>query len=253
MDNLTIKVINLDRRPERWDIFLKKQKNTALQKYNAERFSAINGVDILEDIGKKKLTGDPIFKLLSKLNTEIAKGELGCLLSHYFVFKEIMLDDNLQENDLVLVFEDDVFFTDYDIQKYLNHIDEFIKTNTFDILYVSGRWKPHYIPKNLSFFDRKSRHMFLRMNGSGYDWDRGNIAYILTKNGAKKFYHNVLNYFEKNKIWTAIDKIVPIKNENIVSYDFFPHIFYSPVDYQTDIQCDNMNNTIKSTELNKLC
>jgi GR25 family glycosyltransferase involved in LPS biosynthesis len=246
-----IKVINLDKRPQRFTTFMSGLNRTALNSINVSRFSAIDGSNLVDDLIAKGLKSDPIFKLLSDLNTSIPRGELGCLLSHYFVLREIEQNDSLHDNDYVLIFEDDVLFTDYDLTKYFEHIDEFIKANInkADLIYVTGRWTPHFISKKMHFFERKSKHFFLRKTGSGYDWDRGAVAYICTKDGAKKIIDRILNYFKVEKNWKAVDNIFLLTNDNIMCYDFFPHIFYCLPDVDTDIQGHHLGNKINTNEL----
>lgn len=245
-----IKVINLDKRPERFESFIKNVQNSNLSNHNIERFSAINGLDIINDIQNKNLNNDPIFETLINLNINIPRGELGCLLSHYFILKEISQNSDLNDDDLVLIFEDDVFFTDYDDNKFFEHIEEFTKTNQVDLLFVSGRWQRHFIARSMNFFERKSKHFFKRIGGQGYDWDRCAPAYICTKKGAHKMYLRVLNTFKEKKRWIAIDNIYSLSTIDVNVYDFFPHIYYAKPDYQTDIQGHNLSNKINTLELN---
>jgi GR25 family glycosyltransferase involved in LPS biosynthesis len=249
-----IKVINLDKRPQRFKTFMSGLKNTALNNIKVERFSAIDGSNLVDDLKSKGLKGDPIFKTLIDLNMSIPRGELGCLLSHYFVLREIEQNEYMQDNDYVLIYEDDVFFTDYDVTKYFEHIDEFVKETEVDLIYVSGRWRQHFLPSSngMSFFERKSKHFFLRKNGNGHDWDRCTPAFIYTKVGAKKIINRILNYFIVTKRWNAIDNILSLTNDNVVCYDFFPHIFYAKPDFETDVQGQNLANKINTNELNEL-
>jgi GR25 family glycosyltransferase involved in LPS biosynthesis len=244
-----IKVINLDKRPERLNTFNANIQNSILKTIPVERFSAINGIDLINDIKTKQLNDDPIFEALNKLNIIVPKGELGCLLSHYFVLKEVIQNDKLSDNDYVLIFEDDVFFTDYDQTKYFEHIDEFIKSNQVDFVFVSGRWQPHFIAKSMNFFERKSKHFFQRKAGKGYDWDRCAPAYICTKEGARKMYMRVLSQFADKKQWMAIDNIYSMSTSNVVTYDFFPHIYYCKPDYQTDIQGHHLSDKIQTHDI----
>lgn len=248
----SIKVINLDKRPERFESFMKSIQNTNLKNHVVERFSAINGTNLIDDIKTKNLFDDPIFVALSSLNINIPRGELGCLLSHYFILKEISQNADLNDNDLVLIFEDDVFFTDYDDNKFFGHIEEFANTNQLDFVFVSGRWQKHFMARSMNFFDRKSKHFFKRIGGQGYDWDRCAPAYICTKKGARKMYLRVLNQFKENKQWKAIDNIYSLSTLNINTYDFFPHIYYSQPDYQTDIQGQHLSNKINSSKFANL-
>lgn len=244
-----IKVVNLDKRQERFVTFMNQLQNSNLSNHAVERFSAIDGLNIINDLKTKKLEGDPIFSALLSINLNIPKGELGCLLSHYFVLKEISQNVLLNNDDLVLIFEDDVFFTDYDNNKFFEHIEEFTKTNQVDFVFISGRWQKHFIPRNMNFFERKSKHFFKRIGGNGYDWDRCAPAYICTKEGATKMCSRVIEQIKEKKQWMAIDNIYSLFTPNINVYDFFPHIYYAKPDYQTDIQGHNLSNKIHTSEL----
>lgn len=244
-----IRVINLDKRPERLNNFYKSIDVSKLDKTLIRKFSAIDGHNLINDIKMKGFENDPIFEVLRNLDISVPKGELGCLLSHYFVLREIQTNGNLNDNDYVLIFEDDVHLTNYDETTYFEHIDEFINTNDVDFIFVSGRWKPHFIPKSMNFFERKSKHFFKRVSGQGHDWDRCAPAYICTKKGAIKMCERVLAQFKDNRKWIAIDNIYSIASIDLITYDFFPHIYYSVPDYQTDIQGVHLKSKINLKEL----
>lgn len=246
-----IKVINLDRRKDRYDEFVSKFNhiNDINDCYFKDiplfRVSAINGIDLIKDLKDKGLYDDPIIKSIHNLTREIPKAVLGCFLSHYFTIKEISKELN-DDNDYVIILEDDVFFTDSDLKRSFDHIDNFIKTNDVDLVYLSGRFTEHFVPRNTSFFEKKSSNLFLRLKGKGYDWDRTAVSYLITKKGSEKIYKYILNYVDSNN-FEAIDNILINCRGNI--YDFFPHLFYCKPDYNTDIQKHNLKNTIHTNFL----
>jgi hypothetical protein len=142
----------------------------------------------------------------------------------------------------------------YDItrENTFNNIDDFIKSNDVDILYVAGRWIPNYVPKNMSFFEKKSNYFYKRINGNGNDWDRCASGYICTKKGSQKLCDKIITYFNNKKKWCAIDNIYVISCNNIIAYDFFPHIYYAKINYNTDVQGINIMNTINTNIFNLL-
>ena len=72
-----IKIINLDRRKDRMDTMLENLEKTSFRNYPIERFSAINGINLIEDINQK-LDNDIIWKIFCGLKKgDIAKGQLG--------------------------------------------------------------------------------------------------------------------------------------------------------------------------------
>jgi GR25 family glycosyltransferase involved in LPS biosynthesis len=87
-------VINLDRRPERWE---KTKKLCDKQNLVVNRFSAIDGWT-LSDLDVKKLMGNYEIRL--------RKGTIGCLLSHVSILKEAY---NRGYNT-IWIMEDDVEF-----------------------------------------------------------------------------------------------------------------------------------------------
>ena len=82
-------VINLDRRPERYNEFLNRIPfNSSI----CERFSAIDG------------------KTITKHSAKENPYVMGCHQSHKKILEIVMDDDALSDDDFVIIFEDDVFF-----------------------------------------------------------------------------------------------------------------------------------------------
>jgi GR25 family glycosyltransferase involved in LPS biosynthesis len=106
-----IYVINLDRRPDRYETFKKEISKYGIE--NVERFSAIDGVTLMSN------------------NIPLLSGELGILETHLEIIKKCR-EDNLQN---VLIMEDDVYFTD-EILK----IDEYMSSTPKDweFIYFGG-------------------------------------------------------------------------------------------------------------------
>ena len=106
-----IYVINLDRRPDRFETFKKE-----LSKYDindVEKFSAIDGSKI------------------EIINSPILSGELGVLESHLEIIRKCK-EENIKN---VLILEDDVYFTD----EVLNLDDYMSKVpSDWDFIYFGG-------------------------------------------------------------------------------------------------------------------
>lgn len=121
-------------------------------------------------------------------------GEIGCALSHYSIWKEIvdLVDNNkLSRECRVLILEDDVVFSDDFMDKLISYTNE---TNSeYDMLYI------HRKPFNLTGETKISTHIN-KANRSYWT-----CAYILTYNGAKKI--SETNYL-KNLI--PVDEYIPI-------------------------------------------
>jgi GR25 family glycosyltransferase involved in LPS biosynthesis len=97
-------VINLDRRPDRW-----KEATATLKKYgfqNIERISAVDGKLIDSDHVKTLLhptAYDSLGKVRSKHEDLGSLGSVGCYLSHYKTWNEI-----LKNNTPAIIVEDDI-------------------------------------------------------------------------------------------------------------------------------------------------
>lgn len=252
-----IRYINLDKDVNRNINFLKKIN---IFNYDTlKRFSAINGYDLIKDIKNKNYIYDEIFKILFDKNIDYSKGELGCILSHYFLLKEIKIDNNIQENDLIMIFEDDIIINSkINITEKINNIIEFTKkNNNWDIIYNGGRWNENFIPKCKELFEQKYKDVYLRIknndiinNNNNYDWDRCTFSFIINKKNIDNIINGILLYL-KNNSYLPIDHILTHIN-NINSYDQFPHMIYSYVNSESNIQGELLNNKIKFSDLNNL-
>ena len=60
-------------------------------------------------LSKNNYNNDPLISILKNKNVKYKCGELGCILSHYFLLREIALDDMLNNDSVIFIFEDDFF------------------------------------------------------------------------------------------------------------------------------------------------
>ena len=236
-----IKIINLDRRKDRIDIMLQNLKKTSFGNYPIERFSAINGINLIEDIKNKNLDNDIIWKVLTEVNKiNIPKGQLGCFLSHYFLLKKIWMDSTIDLNQMVIIMEDDVHFSKNDYSKEISDIINFNKTNMFDLIYISGRFQKNFACSNNKMYKRRTGFIFERLTGRGHAWDRTTNSFIIKK----KSLPIILDFFIKflKKGFEPVDCVFLCSP--IMKFDVFPHLFYSPLNYSTDIQGKHVQDTI---------
>ncbi|KAI1729339.1 glycosyltransferase family 25 (LPS biosynthesis protein) domain-containing protein [Ditylenchus destructor] len=181
-------LINLKRRPER----LRKMTDLAqLLGIDFTIFEAVDGQLLSEDEIKKLkfLPGyeDPYYKRPMK------RGEIGCFLSHYQIWKEIV-DNGLER---VIVFEDDVRFTENATIVLRGTVEDMMKTQkSWDFIYL-GRKKmtapgdEFYVPG----------HQFLSTVSYSY-WTLG---YAISLSGAQK----LLQSKPLEKLM-ALDEFLPI-------------------------------------------
>jgi GR25 family glycosyltransferase involved in LPS biosynthesis len=133
-NNIPIYCINLERSKDRWKKVQKKFKNIKLNKFLAVDGSKLNESDIDYSIIKSDYKTDVNALCDSKikpgLNLKLSKGEFGCSLSHYNLWKKIV-DENIS---ICIIIEDDINptnnFNNY--KKLLNELP-----NDWDIAYIS--------------------------------------------------------------------------------------------------------------------
>ncbi len=123
-------LINLDKRIDRYEITSKLLYKYG---YDFQRFSAIDSILNWDDI---KLYVDdksmqPIENNYRKYHHELSKGAVGCYLSHYKLWMNLL---NSYDNKMI-IFEDDTLptFTYYEIRKTLNKVPK-----NWDIILFGG-------------------------------------------------------------------------------------------------------------------
>jgi hypothetical protein len=106
------------------------------------------------------------------------------------------------------------------------------------MIYLGGRFTQNFIPKNKNFFiPHTLNNFYLRINGRGADWDRTTHNYLIKKINIPNIIKCYLEYFETNQNHSfQVDTFYNSLSNKIKMYDYFPHIFYSPMNYLTDIQ-----------------
>lgn len=103
-----IYLINLKRRPDRLNNFLKNYKESDMKNLNVIKFDAIDGSNI--DVAKCPLSELARAELQQLESTgfrtkhyQLTKGAIGCYLSHVKIWENILKN----ENEVALIFEDD--------------------------------------------------------------------------------------------------------------------------------------------------
>lgn len=249
MENVYACYINLDRRVDRNQTVKNNLVNLGFRNENIKRFSAIDGKNLIEDLKKKNYDQDEIIdsiiESMKRLDKTLSIGEIGCMLSHYFLLKDIYNNSSISENSLIFIFEDDFFIN----QSYLqtksfdtitNEIIDFDKNNNWDLIYLGGRFNQNFIPKpeNFNFFNKINRNIFLRIKGQSWDWDRTTHSYVVKKKNIANIYNLILKNFQSNNLIEQIDSLYNNSTSKILTFDHFPHLFYSPMNWSSDIQHD---------------
>lgn len=245
-------IINLDRRKDKWDEVIKKFKknkklNKELNKENIVRISAFDGYDHQNELKRYNLENHSIIKLLQNYNSMGPKGVFGCIMSHIITLYNILLNDKYGDDDYFCICEDDLFLTkDFnDAFSKLKNSD--LKALNVDFLYLGGRFFEHFDPyedKFVSFDDffikTENPNIFQRtkLKDSHPIWERTTHSYIVRKGICKKLI-NLISMRIPSSIgfsFKPIDWIYHDLVNDIKMFDFFPHLFYSPLNYKTDIQ-----------------
>lgn len=245
MDSVYTRYINLDKRTDRNEDVLKKLISIlGFDVSNIKRFSAIDGNNLIQDLVIKNYICDELIEIIREKKINVKTAELACLLSHYFLLKEIVEDITIPDNSIIFIFEDDFFInTQYlmtikisDIIRVIKNAD-FNKESNWDMIYMGGRFTPNFIPKNKTYFTHIFNNLYKRIYGQGIDWDRTTHNYLVKKSYIKNILKCYLEYFreQKNPVF-QVDSFYNSQTKNLEMYDYFPHIFYSPWNYSTDIQ-----------------
>jgi GR25 family glycosyltransferase involved in LPS biosynthesis len=206
MKNYKIKVVNLKRRNDR-----KKNIETIFNKINFEDYEFYEAVD-----GKNILLTLEIKNLFKNNDFCNRKGFIGCALSHYNIWIDLLKEKDLE---YYIIFEDDIILSEYfninfeKTKKYLKNNLEFI-----DILFLGY----HTYNSNNLDINSYSNDIFTVIPTNKNQYVGGTFSYIITKNGAKK----MLDYIDNNGIKHGIDYLFKI-NQSLNIYEVYPNIVFS--------------------------
>lgn len=249
-------VINLTRRPDRWEQFLKNKNQTILKEENFIRFPAFDGFDYENEIKRFEIENHIIFRFMKQIKLSVPKGVLGCLLSHLMLLQEIINNKDIEDNDYVGIYEDDIFYCDDFDKKY----NEFKKINlsnyNVDFIYLGGRFDKGFDCRysndfNLMFQKTDNPNLIKRkqMIYINFNWDRCTFSFVIRKSICKKLMEIISTLFVKKEVgiikFEAIDYVYTCAFNKINMFDFMPHLYYSPINYNTDIQGNHLTNVIQ--------
>ena len=211
-----IKVVNLERRPDRKEQTIAKFKEQGIVDYKF-----IEAVD-----GEKLDVGVDIIELFKGNDYGSRKGFIGCALSHYNLWKEL-----LQSSDeYYYIMEDDVQI-EPDFHDKIKSID-YLK---YDILFLGysmfSSVREKIEPVDVFSIGRLPMSQYVG----------GTFAYSINRSGAKK----MIDYIEKNGIKHGIDYLFKIIPE-LECYESRPQLCFSEwnengKEIDSDIQ--NMGNS----------
>lgn len=210
-------IINLKHRTDRKEKIINTFKNT---NFNFEFYDAIYGKDLIES--------DEIFKLFQNNNFDYKKGVIGCALSHFNIWKELVNSNN----DFYVVFEDDISICDNFEKRFNDIIQEFL-LNNYEFLNLGKYINYDYFETENSIIKVPQKYLIENNHTNG------TFGYIISKNMANIF----INYINNNSIFVAIDHLIVYmniyKNLNFLKEDLvFAQPFHINNNTDTDIQTD---------------
>jgi len=165
LDKLDIAVINLDRRPDRMAYiykhipFLFRPISFDIRGFTMPGFGGGGGSSILSTMANSGRGYYRRFPAIDGMNLsqhysefpdlldtirdkQRVLGEVGCSLSHYSLWKS---HAKQPKSDMLLVFEDDVMFTERSLDYLNGTIAGLMTTNPrWDVIYIGGQWTPDY-------------------------------------------------------------------------------------------------------------
>ena len=222
-------IINLERRPDRWNTMITKLNNVGITNY--KRFNAIDGKQFKmeETILDLFKVDNPFIPKRAFGHHNYNKAVIGTALSHYNIWLELS-KSNKSNNECILILEDDVNFTNDFIVKWEKLYNSIKDNDEWDTLFLGFTdYVDKYGDYNITP-DIKKLISTKRINGAGL------FAYCIRKKGAIKLIETVKKY----RIQQPIDHFVIDQFDTVYAIKAHPHIITSPVygteTFDTDIQ-----------------
>lgn len=211
-------VINLDRRPDRYETFLKENLKTDLK---FDRYSAVDG-----KILKWTRQMDSIF---DTCDYNYRRGIVGCALSHIDLSIKLTED---KEFDAYLIVEDDIEFTNDFCQKY-NQVLNQLASKDWGICYLGHHYYDSHKNENNQSKTKLPQIEKLSVIESLRKSMGGAFGYLINKKGASV----LLEYISKTGMVNAIDTIQQKTGDLIGLYYSVPNIIFSELEgFVSDIQ-----------------
>lgn len=198
MDKISkIYFINLDRRPDRYEHFLKQCHDNNIQFNKIQRYKALDG-NSYEFNNKEK----GMFKEVDYRTQDFSKRIMGNQLSHYYILKE-MVDKNY---DYIIVFQDDIQLRN-DFKKELEKVMDNIPSDAelVNIAFHKFASYNQFIPWNLNQREEEKEMAKVNVNDGvcilNDTINPCSLGYVVTLKGAKQ----LLNHFNTNGFLRATD------------------------------------------------
>jgi GR25 family glycosyltransferase involved in LPS biosynthesis len=184
-DKLPVRVINLERRPDRLVDF-NERLSTSANPATASKFVRVEGTDGLD------LVMTPEIEHLFRNNDfNFRRGLIGCALSHMSLWQQIADGSD----DMLLIVEDDTTFVPHLRNELVDALGQLPEATDFDLAFLGSlHWETAPDRTGLAPRDRWRPMAWPEFLG-------GTFAYLVTKTGAR----NLLELIERDGIQNGID------------------------------------------------
>ncbi len=206
---LPIRVINLDRRPDRWTGMTERLSSVTDEQTAArfERVAGVNGVDL-------ELTPE-IRHLFRNNDYNFRRGIIGCALSHLALWQTIADGDE----QMMLIAEDDITLVDNFRDRFIHTLGQLPAASEFDLAFLgSHRWD--YASDRTDLTPRDCWRSMVWEDFLG-----GMFSYLVTKTGAR----TLLAIAERDGIQTAIDWFPMRHGSELATLEYIPDLVTSPL------------------------
>ena len=222
-------VINLDRRKDRMEKFL---RNNEFLREKHMRFPAIDGT-------KLKLTPKIARLFASSHNISWRKGVMGCAMSHMTIWQKLL--DDKKEINTYLILEDDAIVNP-ELVSMFNTMHENLPAD-WDVLYLGGVLPPNregfesVIEPVNEFLGRVKKNTLFNEEGSNY-FHFCAYSYILRRSGAEKLMRMCR---EREGCWAPADHLICNSYKNLNIYFTTPLLAGCYQDTDPRYQASNFN------------
>lgn len=202
-------VINLDRRPDRWEKFL-QAKQRSKSTINFIRYPAVDG--------SKLVPTEQLQRIFDGNDYNMREGMVGCAISHIKIYTEIMSDS---DTDIYLILEDDIELCE-NFDSQISSLCEKLSKVDWDMCYLGHHsWNPvskvsedRENPLTIERWDSKK---------SLQESVGGTIGYLINKKGAEK----LLTFLNRVGMINCIDTMQQKSADELQVYYTSPHLVYS--------------------------
>lgn len=204
---LPIKIINLERRPDRKENMIREFEKQGIYLSNEHFIKAVDGKEL-------KLT-EELYELFKGNNFNYRRGIIGCALSHFSIMNELHNSTDLTH---LIVFEDDVKLTN-EIKYSIEIAQQFItKNQNADIVFLG------YSDEKYKQMCSNRQELKIIEFKKNINYDGGLFGYLITKSGASK----IINNIKTNGIQIVFDYFA-IYTPNLNIYTFNHHVITTDI------------------------